>query len=142
MLNCPYSLTQPEHSDLKQSATCLIYSKLHPLLSFNILIESTAKHPLIYTELYGFCGGSGGKESACKLGDLGSIPQLGRSPGERNGTHSSALAWKIPWTEEPGRLQSLSPTDPWNHKKKKKERKKKHKIRHTVNISRLGHTQK
>ena len=24
-----------------------------------------------------------------------------------NGTHSSALAWKIPWTEEPGRLQSM-----------------------------------
>ena len=27
--------------------------------------------------------------------------------GEGNGTHSSALAWKIPWTEEPGRLQSM-----------------------------------
>ena len=30
-------------------------------------------------------GGSGGKESACNAGDLGSIPGLGRSPGERNG---------------------------------------------------------
>ena len=27
--------------------------------------------------------------------------------GEGNGTHSSVLAWKIPWTEEPGRLQSV-----------------------------------
>ena len=27
--------------------------------------------------------------------------------GEGNGTHSSTLAWKIPWTEEPGRLQSV-----------------------------------
>ena len=27
--------------------------------------------------------------------------------GEGNGTHSSSLAWKIPWTEEPGRLQSM-----------------------------------
>ena len=26
-----------------------------------------------------------GKESACKAGDVGSIPELGRSPGERNG---------------------------------------------------------
>ena len=26
---------------------------------------------------------------------------------EGMGTHSSALAWKIPWTEEPGRLQSM-----------------------------------
>ena len=31
----------------------------------------------------------------------------GRSPGEGNGTHSSILAWRIPWTEEPGRLQSM-----------------------------------
>ena len=27
--------------------------------------------------------------------------------GEGNGTHSSALAWKIPWTEEPGGLPSM-----------------------------------
>ena len=27
--------------------------------------------------------------------------------GEGTGTHSSTLTWKIPWTEEPGRLQSL-----------------------------------
>ena len=32
----------------------------------------------------GFPGGSDGKESACNVGDLGSIPQLGRSPGEGN----------------------------------------------------------
>jgi len=31
---------------------------------------------------------------------------LGRSPGGENGTHSSILAWRIPWTEEPGGLQS------------------------------------
>ena len=33
----------------------------------------------------GFPGGSDGKESICNMGDLGSIPELGRSPGERNG---------------------------------------------------------
>ena len=33
----------------------------------------------------GFSGGSDGKESACNAGDLGSIPGLGRSPGEGNG---------------------------------------------------------
>ena len=33
----------------------------------------------------GFPGGSGGKESTCNVGDLGSIPGLGRSPGEGNG---------------------------------------------------------
>ena len=55
----------------------------------------------------GFPGGSDGKESACIVGDLGSIPGSGRSPGEGNGNHSSILAWEIPWTEEPGRLQSM-----------------------------------
>ena len=35
--------------------------------------------------LQGFPDGSGGKESACDVGDLGSIPGSGRSPGERNG---------------------------------------------------------
>ena len=39
-----------------------------------------------------------GKESACNTGDLGSIPGLGRSPGEGKATHSSILAWRIPWT--------------------------------------------
>ena len=39
--------------------------------------------------------------------NMGSIPATGRSPGEGNGTHSSILAWKIPWTEEPGGLQSM-----------------------------------
>ena len=32
-----------------------------------------------------FCGSSNGKESACNAGDLGSIPGLGRYPGEKNG---------------------------------------------------------
>ena len=36
----------------------------------------------------GFLGGSDGKESACNVGDLGSIPELGRSPG---GEHSNPL---------------------------------------------------
>jgi len=44
------------------------------------------------------------KNPPCNAGDLGSIPGLGRSPGEVNGYHSSILSWRIPWTEEPGRL--------------------------------------
>ena len=49
---------------------------------------------------------SDGKESACNAGDPGFIPGAGRSPGEGNGNPSSILAWRIPWTEEPGGLQS------------------------------------
>ena len=54
-----------------------------------------------------FPGGSDGKASVRNAGDLGSIPGSGRSPGEEMATHSSTLAWKIPWMKEPGRLQSM-----------------------------------
>ena len=56
----------------------------------------------------GFPVGSDGKESACNAGDLGLIPQVGKIPLEEGmATHSSILAWRIPWTEEPGGLQSM-----------------------------------
>ena len=42
--------------------------------------------------------------SARDLRDMGSIPELGRAPGEEMATHSSILAWRIPWAEEPGGL--------------------------------------
>ena len=46
-------------------------------------------HEIIYLGVFfvklGFPGGSDGKASACNAGDLGSIPGLGRSPGEGNG---------------------------------------------------------
>ena len=50
-----------------------------------------------------------GKESACNAGaaqDVGLIPGLERPLEEGTATHSSILAWRIPWTEEPGRLHS------------------------------------
>ena len=55
----------------------------------------------------GFPGGSEVKASACNAGDLGSIPGSGRSLEKEMATHSSILAWRIPWTEEPGELQSM-----------------------------------
>ena len=44
---------------------------------------------------------------AWATGDEGTIPWLGRSLEEGMATHSSILAWRIPWTEEPGRLPSI-----------------------------------
>ena len=43
-----------------------------------------------------FPGSLAGKESTYDAGDPGSIPEVGRSPGERIGCHSSILAWRIP----------------------------------------------
>ena len=54
-----------------------------------------------------FPGGSGGKESACSVGDLGSTPGLGRSPGEGNGNSLQYSCLRIPWTEEAVGLQSM-----------------------------------
>jgi len=50
-----------------------------------------------------FLGSSDGKVSACNVGHPGSIPGLEKEMA----THSCTLAWKIPWMEEPGRLQSM-----------------------------------
>ena len=43
-----------------------------------------------------------------ETGDVSSIPRLGRSLGGGHATHPDILAWKIPWTEEPGGLQSMT----------------------------------
>ena len=55
----------------------------------------------------GFPGGANGKESDCNAGDLGLIFGLGISPGEGNGNPLQYSCWRIPWTEEPGGLQSM-----------------------------------
>ena len=50
---------------------------------------------------------SDGKASAYNVGDPGSIPGSGRSSGEGKGHPFQYSCWKIPWTEEPGSLQSM-----------------------------------
>ena len=61
--------------------------------------------------MLGFPGGAVVKNLPANVGgtrDIGSILGSGRSPGGGNGkTHSSILAWIIPWTEEPGGLQFM-----------------------------------
>ena len=102
-------------------------SSVLPQQSVLISINST------HSASWGFPCDLAGKESTCSVGDLGSILGLGRSPGERKGyplqysglensmncialvsltekamaPHSSTPAWKIPWVEEAGRLQSM-----------------------------------
>ena len=55
----------------------------------------------------GFPGSSVGKETACKAEDLGSIPDQEAPLEMEKPTHSSTVAWEIPWTEEPGGLQFM-----------------------------------
>ena len=88
--------------------------KIVKVVNLDIYIY-TYIHTYIHT--YGFpgdlIGGSDSKESACNAEDLVLIPGSVRSLGEQNlekgmATHSSILAWRIPWTEEPGGLQSMA----------------------------------
>ena len=64
---------------------------------------------LIYMVM-GFLDDSAIKNPPANAGDAResvSIPGSGRSGGEGMATHSNIHAWKIPWTKEPGRLQSM-----------------------------------
>ena len=78
------------------------------------LIQPNSKASFLqHSAFFDPSGGLDSKVSACNVGDPGSIPGSGRSPGEENGNplqysfQASTLAWKIPWTEEPGRLESM-----------------------------------
>ena len=83
-------------------ASWSVHISLWVAASFAVRIFSFSRWP----------GGSDGKESVCNAEDPSLIPGLGRfspSPTREKGlvTHSSVLAWRIPWTEEPGGLQSM-----------------------------------
>ena len=54
-----------------------------------------------------YSDGSNGKESACSVGDLGSIPELGRSPGRGHGN---------PFQYSCHEQRSLTGQSPWGHK--------------------------
>ena len=62
---------------------------------------------MFYSPNGGFPCGSDGKESVCNVGDPGTIPGLGRSPGEGNDNPLQCSCLEIPWTEEPGGLQFM-----------------------------------
>ena len=76
----------------------------HPTRS-NWILSSLNLNIFLYE--WDFPGGSDGKESACNVGDPGSIPGWGKSPGEGNGNPLHILAREILWTEKPGGLQSM-----------------------------------
>ena len=70
-------------------------------------MEYSLFHTHRHTHTWGLPGGSDSRESASNAGDPGSTPGLGKSPGEGNGNPLQYFAWEIPWTEEPGGLQSM-----------------------------------
>ena len=75
-----------------------VHGILQTVLSYKTI--STKYKPMTVTV---FPGEKSGKEPACRR-DEGPIPGLGRTLGRGMATHSSILAWRILWTEEPGGL--------------------------------------
>ena len=66
-----------------------------------------------YSIQLGFPGGSEGKASACDAGHRIQSPGWEDPLEKEMATHSNTLAWKIPWAEEPGRLQSMGISKSW-----------------------------
>ena len=72
-----------------------------------------------------FPGGSDGKESACNAGDLGSIPELGRSPGEGRGFPLQYSGLEIHYT-----VHGVAKRQTWLSNYLKKEKTKTFKIQY------------
>ena len=71
---------------MKFQEECLNCLLIKANKTFSCTFEKYIHKSQWYNDLsMGFPGGSDGKESACNAGDLGSIPGLGRSPGEGKG---------------------------------------------------------
>ena len=79
-----------------------------PRVSYTAWSKSEREKQILRINMHivDFPGGSDGKVSVYNAGDPGLIPGSGRSLEKEMATHSSTITWKIPWTEEPGRLQS------------------------------------
>ena len=76
---------------------------------YSTVLGSAVHHHESATDIHmslGFPRGSDGK-NCLQCSRPRADPQSGRSPGGGPATHSSILAWEIPWTEEPGRLWSM-----------------------------------
>ena len=86
-------VVQTKKKYLQPISTGKVYLKQDPI-----------KTSLVVQCIRGFPGGSDGKESACNAGCLGSIPGWGDPLEKEMTTHSSILAWEIPWIEDPGGL--------------------------------------
>ena len=98
-----------QNSRTKEALAEKISSKKHEQGEYIIVLQYRTDKWIIVKHNEGFPSGSDGKESACSVGDLGSIPGLGKSPGERNGNPlqysclanpTDRRAWRgmtVPW---------------------------------------------
>ena len=100
----PLFLVSLSHLGHHRALSGVLYSRFSLITYFIHSINNVYVNPNL---LMGFPCGSAGKESAYNVGDLGSVPGLGRSLEKEKAAHSSILAWRIPWTIQSMGLQRV-----------------------------------
>ena len=88
------------------TSSLLTFLPKPPILASCLFLEQTNFQPQAFGGSFQFPCGSAGKEFACNAGDLGLIPGLGDPLEKGKATHSSILAWRIPWTSPWGLRES------------------------------------
>ena len=79
----------------------------HSNLSFCLLMSTSSYFSWYTATILASLDGSDGKETTCSAGDPGFNPWVGKIPLEEDMATHSVLAWRIPWTEEPGGLHPM-----------------------------------
>ena len=93
-----------------QMGICFLFSFSFASLLFSAVCKGCSDNHFAFLHFFflaWFSCSSVGKESACSAGDPGSIPGLGRSPGEGTGNPLQYPRLENLWTEEPDALQSM-----------------------------------
>ena len=116
-LQSSFHLAKLKWYPLKNSSFPPYPSPWHPSFYFLSLDNSYGGNYTVFVflwlayfyDLLGFYDllDSDSKESACNARDVGSMSGWEDPLEKEMTTHSSILAWRIPWTEEPGWLQSM-----------------------------------
>ena len=105
---CTYHKKAPVHTEKYQT-----FSRTAVEANFLKLIKAIYERPTLIIlngkALVGFPGGSDGKESTYNVGDLGSMPGFGRSPGEGNGN-----PFQYSWLENPHGQRCPVGYSPWS----------------------------
>ena len=106
----PFSTLRSGQEEILRKGAWLPYLELaaYPTLAILSWLSSpNAKRNYLFSSL-DFPGGSEDKSVCLQCRRPGFDPQVGKIPMQKEmATHSSTLAWKIRWMEEPGRLQSM-----------------------------------
>ena len=102
-VTCESKITYFPSSHTALNLLCFVFCLLKGLFDWYL----QDKRLFLTVLFYGLPLGLSGRESACQCRRCKLHPWMGISVEKEMATHSSILAWEIPWTEDPGRLQAM-----------------------------------